>query len=56
MCALDLDHMPNKGTIPMVLSATAKAGGSPVEVTGNVTVPRAFIEDLVTSFLQHVGL
>ncbi len=52
----DLDKMPDKGMTPVIVTSTAKAGGPPSVVTGNVTVPRGFIEDVVTSILRRGGL
>ncbi len=54
--ALDnLDQMPQKGTSPILFASTAKAGGPPSVVTGQVTVPRGTIEDVVTTILRHGG-
>ena len=52
----DLDKMPDKGMTPVIVTSTAKVGGPPSVVTGNVTVPRGFIEDVVTSILRRGGL
>jgi hypothetical protein len=51
----DLDQMPQKGVSPILFSTTAKAGGPPAVVTGQVTVPRGTIEDVVTTILRHGG-
>jgi hypothetical protein len=51
----DLEQMPQKGVSPILFSSTAKAGGPPAVVTGQVTVPRGTIEDVVTTILRHGG-
>jgi hypothetical protein len=52
----DLDKMPDKGLTPVIVTSTAKGGGPPSVVTGNVTVPRGFIEDVVTAILRRGGI
>jgi hypothetical protein len=51
----DLDQMPQKGVSPILFSSTAKAAGPPSVITGQVTVPRGTIEDVVTTILRHGG-
>lgn len=52
----DLEKMSDKGLSPIVVTSVPKAGGPPSVATGNVDIPRAFIEDVVTSFLRHGGI
>ncbi len=50
-----LDQLPEKGSSPILFTSTPKAGGPPTSVTGQVTVPRGTIEDVVTLILKHGG-
>jgi hypothetical protein len=47
--------MPQKGVSPILFSSTAKAGGPPSVIAGQITVPRGTIEDVVTTILRHGG-